>query len=69
MTPLEKELAKMQSSIKKEMKLIYNANMHIFDWDLPENDEQQAARLILNTMQKALDELRKETLGNETSGT
>ena len=62
MTPLEKELAKMQSSIKKEMKLIYNANMHIFDWDLPENDEQQATRLILDTMQKALDELKAETL-------
>ncbi len=62
MTPLEKELAKMQKSIKKEMKLIYNANMHIFDWDLPENNEEAAARLILDTMQKALDELKAEIL-------
>jgi hypothetical protein len=62
MTPLEKELAKMQKSIKKEMKLIYNANMHIFDWDLPENNEEAAAKLILDTMQKALDELKAEIL-------
>ena len=62
MTPLEKELEKMQKSIKKEMKLIYNANMHIFDWDLPENNEEAAARLILDTMQKALDELKAEIL-------
>lgn len=62
MTPLEKELAKMQKSIQKELKLIYNANMHIFDWDLPENNEEAAAKLILDTMQKALDALKEEVL-------
>ncbi len=62
MTPLEKEIAKMRESIKTEMQLIYNANMRIFDWDLPENDEQAAAKAILQTMQEALDELKAEIL-------
>ena len=62
MTPLEKELAKMKESIKKEMRLIYKANMHIFDWDLPENDEKASAKAILQTMQEALDELKAEIL-------
>ncbi len=62
MTPLEKELEKMRSSIKTELKLIYKANMKIFDWDLPENDEKAASKVILETMQKALDTLKDEEL-------
>ncbi len=65
MTPLEKELEKMQSSIKKEMGLIFKANMHIFDWDLPENDEQKTAKVILDTMQTALDTLKQEQLSSD----
>ena len=34
--------------------------MRIFDWDLPENDEKKAATAILEVMQKALDDLKKE---------
>lgn len=60
MTPLEKELEKMHKSIKTEMNLIFKANMRIFDWDLPENDEKKAATAILEVMQKALDDLKKE---------
>ncbi len=65
MTPLDKELEKMKSSIKTELKLIYKANMKIFDWDLPENDEDKASKVILETMQKALDELKEESLKDQ----
>jgi len=62
MTPLEKEMDKMQKSIETEMKLIFKANMKIFDWDIPENDEQKAAKVILDLMQEALDKLKEEQL-------
>ncbi len=62
MTPLEKEIDKMQKSIETEMKLIFKANMKIFDWDIPENDEQKAAKVILDLMQEALDKLKEEQL-------
>jgi len=60
MTPQEKELAAMKSEITKEIRAIFKANMKIFDWDIPENDDKMAAELILKTMQEALDELKAE---------
>ena len=60
MTPQEKELAAMKSEITKEIRAIFKANMKIFDWDIPENDDKAAAELILKTMQEALNELKAE---------
>jgi hypothetical protein len=60
MTPQEQEIEKMRSSIKTELRLIFKANMKIFDWDIPENDDRKSAELIVRTMQEALDELKQE---------
>jgi hypothetical protein len=60
MTPQEKEIEKMRSSIKTELRLIFKANMKIFDWDIPENDDRKSAELIVKTMQEALDEVKQE---------
>ena len=60
MTPEEKEIEKMRSSIKSELRLIFKANMKIFDWDIPENDDRKSAELIAQTMQEALDEVKQE---------
>ena len=60
MTPQEQEIEKMRSSIKKELRLIFKANMKIFDWDIPENDDRKSAELIVHTMQEALDEVKQE---------
>ncbi|MCF6205713.1 MAG: hypothetical protein L3J47_02295 [Sulfurovum sp.] len=60
MTPQEKEIEKMRESIKTELRLIFKANMKIFDWDIPENDDRKSAELIVQTMQEALDEVKQE---------
>jgi hypothetical protein len=60
MTPQEQEIEKMRSSIKTELRLIFKANMKIFDWDIPENDDRKSAELIVQTMQEALDALKEE---------
>ncbi len=60
MTPQEKEIEKMRESIKIELRLIFKANMKIFDWDIPENDDRKSAELIVQTMQEALDEVKQE---------
>jgi hypothetical protein len=60
MTPEEKEIEKMKSSIKTELRLIFKANMKIFDWDIPENNDRKSAELISSVMQDALDELKQE---------
>jgi len=60
MTPQEKELEAMRSEIEKEIRGIFKANMKIFDWDIPENDDRKSAELIAQTMQEALDTLKAE---------
>ncbi len=60
MTPQEKELQAMKGEIEKEIRGIFKANMKIFDWDIPENDDKKAAELIIQTMQEALDGLKAE---------
>jgi len=60
MTPQEQEIEKMKTSIKTELRLVFKANMKIFDWDIPENNDRKSAELIYNAMQEALNELKEE---------
>ena len=60
MTPQEQEIQKMQSEITMELRAVFKANMKIFDWDIPENDDRKSAELIIAVMQKAMDDLKKE---------
>jgi len=59
-TPQEKEIQKMQDDIVEDLRDIFLENMKIFNLDIPENDDRKAAELILNVMQKALDQLKEE---------
>ena len=60
MTPQEKELEAMRGEIEKEIRAIFKANMKIFDWDIPENDDRRSAQLIIETMQESLNTLKAE---------
>lgn len=60
MTPQEKELEMMRTEITKELRGVFKANMKIFDWDIPENDDRKSAELIIGVMQDAVDELKQE---------
>ena len=60
MTPQEQEIKKMRSEITKEMRAVFKANMKVFDWDIPENDDRRSAELILRVMQDALEDLQTE---------
>jgi len=56
----EKEIEKIKGEITKEIRLVFKANMKIFDWDIPENDDRKSAELILSVMKEAVDELSQE---------
>ena len=58
--PEHKEFAMMKNEIEKEIRGIFKANMKIFDWDIPENDDRESAQLIVDAMQEALDKIKKE---------
>jgi len=40
------------------LEFLFKANMKITDWDVPEGDDSEAADIILNIMDKKLQELR-----------
>jgi len=55
-----KEFEKMKSEIETEIRAIFKVNMKIFDWDIPENDDRESARLIITAMEEAIDRLKEE---------
>ncbi len=62
MDAIQKELQSRKNEIKKEMKLLFNANNRITEWDVPEANEKEAAQMLLDIMQEALDEIKAEVL-------
>ena len=60
MSVQDKEIEKMKSEITKEIRLVFKANMKIFDWDIPENNDRKSAEMILSVMKEAIDELSGE---------
>jgi len=60
MTPQAQEIEKQRDEIKAEVISIFKANMKIFDWDIPENDDRRSAELIAEVMQEALDEIKAD---------
>lgn len=56
---IEKELLSRKEEIKKELEFLYNTNMRITEWDVPEADKKEASKLLLEILQEGLDELKK----------
>ena len=60
MDAVEKELAGRKKNIKRELELLFKANMKFTDWDVPEADDTKAAKILLEIMREKLDELYQE---------
>ncbi|MDP2027798.1 hypothetical protein [Sulfuriferula sp.] len=59
----ELELEGHRNEIIADVKNLAEKYRAIFDWDVPEIDQNLADRLILGEIRKALDGLEKELLG------
>lgn len=57
------ELEGHRSEIIADVKSLIGKYRAIFDWDVPEIDQDVADKLILAEIRKALDESEKELLG------
>jgi hypothetical protein len=60
MDVIQKELQSRKAEIKKEMEILFKANMKITDWDVPEPNDNEAANIIVNILQEALDEIKAD---------
>jgi hypothetical protein len=56
---IDKELRSRESEIKRELEFLFKANMRITDWDVPEPDNQKAAKILVAILQDGLDGIKK----------
>ncbi len=56
------ELEEHRSGIMADVKKLVEKYRKIFDWDVPDIDQDAADRLILNAVRKALDDVEQELL-------
>ncbi len=55
-----KEINSRKEDIEDQLELLFNANMKITNWDVPETDDQKAAQMIVEILQKKLDNIKKD---------
>ncbi|MEN4052301.1 MULTISPECIES: hypothetical protein [Sulfurimonas] len=53
-----KELLSRKGEIQKELELLFKVNMKITDWDVPEADDKEAAKVLIDMMQEKIDAIR-----------
>lgn len=58
MNPVEQDVLRRKGEIIAEVNALFNANMKFTDWDVPEADNELAAKLIIEIMQEAIDGLK-----------
>jgi hypothetical protein len=55
-----KGVQSLKNEIRREVRAIFKMNMTFEGWSVPEMDDEEAGEKILEVMQEALDELKKE---------
>ena len=55
----KKEVAKLKSDIKADIKSVFEKYLSVSSWDVPENDENVSARLILDAIKGTLKEIEE----------
>jgi len=60
MQAIIKELESRKGEIEGELELLFKTNMKITDWDVPEVDDKEAAKIILDMMQEKLNAIRTD---------
>ncbi len=60
MDVIQKELESRRGEIEGAVELLFKTNMKITDWDVPEADDNEAAKIILDMMQTKLDSIKTD---------
>lgn len=59
MTAQDKELEQLHDSIVNDVNSLVSKYMSIVGWDVPENDEEEAKRKILEIIKKTIENIEK----------
>ena len=60
MDAIQKELVSRKDEIQAAVELLFKANMKITDWDVPEADDKEGAKILLDMIQEKIDTIRAE---------
>lgn len=60
MDAIVQDLVSRKNEIQKELEMVFKSNMKITDWDVPEADDNEAAKVLLDMMQEKLDAIRAD---------
>jgi len=60
MDALQKELNSRKAEIRKELELLFKANMTITDWDVPEVDDNEVAKQLIIIIEEALNDIKAD---------
>ncbi|MDH4943715.1 hypothetical protein [Sulfurimonas sp. C5] len=55
-----KDLISRKDEIQAEVETIFKANMKFTDWNVPEADDKEAAKVILDMIQEKLDKIKAD---------
>lgn len=60
MNILENEFKKRHDDIKNDLLELFEQNLRITDWDIPEPDDRSAAKIILDIFEEKINELKQD---------
>jgi hypothetical protein len=55
-----KDINARKNEIETELELLFKSNMKITDWDVPEANDNEAAKLILDILKEKIDTMRAD---------
>lgn len=58
MDAIHQELISRKKEIQLAVELLFKSNMKITDWDVPEADDKEGAKILLDIIQEKIDALR-----------
>ena len=56
----QKDLQNRLDEIRDELESLFESNLKITDWNVPEADDQDAAETLIDILQKKLDEIKQD---------
>ncbi|MFT7859802.1 MAG: hypothetical protein ABXS93_02575 [Sulfurimonas sp.] len=60
MDAVMKDLISRKAEIQSEVDMLFQANMKFTDWNVPEANDKEAAKVILDMIQEKLDKIKAD---------
>jgi hypothetical protein len=59
-TATQKDIESRQDTIENELRGLFESNLKITDWNVPEADDQYAAEMLVSIIQGELNRIKKD---------